>query len=491
MFTKLSSPLKKMTISQMLFVSHLVLVIVIILGMSYARYTSEWDRQVRYSALLAKHSIDTHINFFSGSVAGVNYANLTMPSTKQMISSIEDILFLEVKGVSDYSKRDVHVRYLEKNKQLWRADVNDQELDSLLNKMQVLQQKIADPDLVNPVTTKKLLYLLNRNKTEYEVLVRSRRLSQTVMIEWEKPKYFGLRYQLDQNNCVLHVEVPLTNTNGGYVWAVIDASKLSQIQTSLIKELVFEAGLAVLVSLVMIWWVTHWIVSPMKNLASSMRSENASQRIDSLPELDRSDEIGQLARACRGLLAKIDTQLNILRAKSDTDPLTGLGSRYKYTRAVLPFIKRQLSKDQYVGMIVCDVDNFKAFNDIYGHTEGDNALATVGGKIAELVRDTDLAFRYGGEEFVILCARPSVSQLHYFAERLKLEIEGLAILHTGNSPYRVVTISIGGTHVRSFKSTMEIDYKDLQERMFNHADKSLYLCKDQGRNCVVWQQLDT
>tara|TARA_Y100001960_G_C14780117_1_gene886029 strand:- start:6247 stop:7689 length:1443 start_codon:yes stop_codon:yes gene_type:complete len=480
-----------MTINQMLLVSHLILVVIVILGMSYARYTSEWERQVRYSALLAKHSIDTHINFFSGSVAGVNYANLTMPSTKQMIGSIEDLLFLEVKGVSDYSKRDVHVRYLEQNKQLWRADVNDQELDSLLNKIQGLQQKIADPDLINPVTTKKLIYLLKRNKTEYEVLVRSQQLNQTVTLDWNKPKYNGIRYQLDQEHCVLHIEVPLTNTNGGYVWAVIDASKLTQIQTSLIKELIFEAGAALIVSLVLIWWVTHWIVSPMKNLARSMNSEIGSKEIETLPELERTDEIGQLARAYRGLLVKIETQLNILRTKSDTDPLTGLGSRYKYTRVVLPFIKRQLSKDQYVGMIVCDVDNFKSFNDIYGHTEGDNALAKVGGKIAELVRDTDLAFRYGGEEFVILCARPSVSQLDYFTERLRLEIEGLAILHTGNNPHRVVTISTGGTRVRSFKTTTEIDYKELQENLFNAADKSLYLSKEQGRNCVNWQSIDS
>ncbi|MDA0127780.1 sensor domain-containing diguanylate cyclase [Vibrio sp. MarTm2] len=487
---RFSAPLLKMTIKQMLIVSHLVLVVMIVLGMSYARYSSEWDRQVRYSALLAKHSLDTQVNFFSGSVAGVNYANLTMSSTKQVISSIEDILFFEVKGVSDYSKRNVHVRYLAERDLLWRNDVEAQELITAARRIEILEQRLADSANSSPVTVKKLNYLLKRNKTEYDSLLRSKELSETIRLAWDKPKYQGLRYYLDQERCALHIEVPLTNANGGYIWAVIDASNLTKIRTHLIKELVLEASVALLISLLLIGWVTHWIVSPMKNLARSMDSENAYQEIDSLVELKRSDEIGQLARAYKGLLVKIENQLNILRTKSDTDPLTGLGSRNKYTRMVQPFIKRYLSKDYYVGMIVCDVDNFKAFNDLYGHTEGDNALAKVGSKIAELVRDTDLAFRYGGEEFVILCARPSGSQLDYFTERLRLEIEGLAILHGGNDPHRVITVSAGGARVRAFKPTSETDYEALQDQLFNAADKSLYLSKEQGRNCVNWKSID-
>ncbi|MDN3683452.1 hypothetical protein QW180_01810 [Vibrio sinaloensis] len=61
--------------------------------MSYSRYVSEWNRHVSYSALLAEYSIKSHINFFSSAVAGLNYANLTMSSTKQLIASMEDILY--------------------------------------------------------------------------------------------------------------------------------------------------------------------------------------------------------------------------------------------------------------------------------------------------------------------------------------------------------------------------------------------------------------
>jgi len=489
MSRKFYFPVQKLTINQMLFISHMILVITIICGLSYSRYNSEWERQVHYSALLAKQSINSHINFFSGSVAGVNYANLTMPTTKQTISSFEDILYFEISGVSDYSKRAVNIRYLAETKELWRGDVTLQEIETIEDRIGVLESKLASPSLTNPVTIKKLNYLLNRKKTEYSLLSKSFSLTQTTQIAWEKPHVSALQYQLDTEDCALHIQIPLTNDNGGYIWAVIDASKLSEIQHSLIEELLVEALLALLVSLILIWWVTHWLVSPLKNLAKSMNSEEAYKNINKLPELQRVDEIGQLARAYKGLLTKIESQLNILRTKSDTDPLTGLGSRYKYTHTVSPFLKRHLNKEQYIGMIVCDVDNFKAFNDLYGHTEGDNALAKVGGKIAELARESDLAYRYGGEEFVILCARPTESQLYYFTERLKLEIEGLGIVHTGNLPYRVVTLSIGSAIVSAKDLPCIVtDYRELQERMFNIADKALYSCKELGRNRVQWRE---
>lgn len=487
----LCTPLKRLSINQMLFGSHLVLVLFIVVCMSYSRYVSEWNRHVSYSALLAEYSIKSHINFFSSAVAGLNYANLTMSSTKQLIASMEDILYFEVSGVSDYSKRPVKVQYLAATQELWRADVTQSEVNRSFDTLLQHREALLSPDLSSPIKIRKLNYLLNRSETEYEALSRSFGLTQSFQLPWQKPKLNDLHYQLDQEDCVLHVQVPLTNVSGGYIWAVIDASKLTQIQHALIKELLIEAISALFVSMFLILWVSHWIVAPLKKLAASMRSEHAYQEINSLSELQRTDEIGQLARAYRGLLVKIESQLNILRTKSDTDPLTGLGSRYKYTRTALPFIKRHVGRGEFVGMIVCDVDNFKSFNDIYGHTEGDNALAKVGNKIAELARDSDLAFRYGGEEFVILCARPSESQLYYFTERLKLEIEGLGILHAGNMPYRVVTVSTGGTIAHhSFLKQQPLDHKALQEHMFNVADKALYRSKEQGRNHVNWRAVD-
>ncbi len=78
-------------------------------------------------------------------------------------------------------------------------------------------------------------------------------------------------FYYDANLSVLHVCLPLRNVNGGYIWAVLDASKLDTIKTTLIKELLNEALIASLISMVMIYMVTMWIVSPLKRLSMSMK----------------------------------------------------------------------------------------------------------------------------------------------------------------------------------------------------------------------------
>ncbi|AXB34500.1 hypothetical protein HB761_20525 [Vibrio campbellii] len=72
-----------LTINQVLFVSHLVLVLSIILGLSFTRFQSEWDMRIEHAATMAKTHLSFQVTFLSGSIAGRNYANLMMPSTKE------------------------------------------------------------------------------------------------------------------------------------------------------------------------------------------------------------------------------------------------------------------------------------------------------------------------------------------------------------------------------------------------------------------------
>lgn len=477
----------KFSINQMLVISHLLLVVILITGFSYTRYQSEWHRHIDYSASIAKLTLAPHIPLISSSVAGINYANLTMPSTKQMLASIDDLEFLEIAGRSDYSDQKVQIRFFKRFDYLWRADVKQEEITEHEIKLNSLKAQIEATGTDNVIKHKKLVFIENRIKREHEALVESLYVNDNVFIPWSKPATTTDSYYLDEELCTLNVVLPLINKNGGEVWAVFDASDLTQLQRSLIEEIIAEAIVALAISLILIGWVSHWIVSPLKSLAEHMRSGESNSDLKDFTELNRSDEIGQLARAYQGLLIKLDNQLNILRTKSDTDPLTGLGSRHKYSRTATPFLKRHLAKGNYVGLIVCDVDNFKAFNDIYGHTEGDNALSQVGKKIKQLARDSDLAFRYGGEEFVIFCARPEAEQLANFTERLRREIEGMAITHQGNQPYGIVTISVGGAIAERQNMYQGFNtHQELQEAMFNVADKALYECKQSGRNKVIW-----
>ncbi|MGY5537594.1 diguanylate cyclase [Vibrio brasiliensis] len=477
----------KLSINQMLVLSHVLLVMILVSGFSYTRYHSEWNRHIEYSASLAKLTLAPHIPFLSTSVAGTNYSNLTASATGQLFSSIDDLEYLEVTGKSDFSAQDVHIRFFKRFEYLWRADVNLEEFEQLETKLTAMNESIDSVNVDNPIRKKKLLFIKSRLMREHESMAKSLDIEKDIFVPWTKPATLGEGYHLDEELCALNVVIPLTNSMGGEIWAVFDASELTNLQRSLVEEIVAEAIVALAISLVLIGWVSHWIVSPLKSLAAHMRSDTTHANIAHFRELNRSDEIGQLAQAYHSLLIKLDNQLSILRARSDTDPLTGLGSRYKYSRAAIPFFKRQLSNGQYVATLVCDVDNFKAFNDIYGHTAGDNALSEVGAVINKVARESDLAFRYGGEELVILLARTDKTELVQFSERVRKAVEALNIAHEGNQPYGRVTVSIGG----ALASEQDFDqrymsHQAMQTALFNLADKALYLSKQSGRNQTSW-----
>ena len=133
-----------------------------------------------------------------------------------------------------------------------------------------------------------------------------------------------------------------------------------------------------------------------------------------------------------------------------------------------------------ISAAILDIDNFKKYNDHYGHLEGDEVIKSVANKISSsLSRKTDFAARYGGEEFVVLLPATPPEDGEKLLKKVCSNIEGLAIPHAQSPTAPVVTISIGGT---STVPQMGDDFKDFMEI----ADKMLYKAKKDGRNRVVW-----
>ena len=475
-----------LTINQMLFVSHLVLVMSIILGMTYSRYDSEWNLRVEQTASIAKSQFTSQLTWLSTSVAGRNYANLLMPTTRETIWGIEDLLFMEISGISDYQNKNIGVRYLKELKRAWRTDVTQQEVDELFDKQkQLVKEKQSTPEK-NKVRHKKIDYLLNKREKDIDVLNESINLNNTTDLLWAMPVQFPNGFALDEGSNTLHIKVDLRNRNGGQIWAVFDARDLESLKTDLLAELVSEAAIATLISLVVIYGVTIWIVSPLKGLASSMKQDIERIDIKALPEIKRNDEIGDLARSYSGLITKIGNQLKVLQKMSDTDPLTGLGSRYKYNRTSESFIKTAFESGKYVCVLICDIDNFKAYNDNYGHTDGDNTLCSVADAIENALGNKGIAYRFGGEEFVVLAKSSSAGTTAQLVHSIHQEVEKLSVPHIGNPPFNVVTISIGAVIIPpDVCEHADIHYAAILSRTLERADKKLYLSKDRGRNQVV------
>lgn len=162
--------------------------------------------------------------------------------------------------------------------------------------------------------------------------------------------------------------------------------------------------------------------------------------------------------------------------QAQIDPLTGLPNRRAYSIRY-PALASAPDDGLVKALAIMDIDNFKAYNDIYGHAAGDIVLRRIGRLIASHLRDpADSAFRIGGEEFVIACkARTNNGAIAYF-ERLRKSIAAKAIPHKRNEPEGIVTASFG---LAMFKEPRD------PGTLFEAADQALYMSKSRGRNGIT------
>jgi diguanylate cyclase (GGDEF)-like protein len=160
-----------------------------------------------------------------------------------------------------------------------------------------------------------------------------------------------------------------------------------------------------------------------------------------------------------------------LRRAAATDHLTGIASRAQFFASAETAFERTSPEVDAIGLLMIDVDHFKAVNDTHGHADGDLVLQHVTARVVDAVRAGDLVARYGGDEIVVLLPSCPDSALVDVAERVALAVRS-APIPTSNGPVPV-TVSIGGA--RSIKcSTL----KDTMAR----ADQALYWTKRAGRD---------
>ena len=160
-----------------------------------------------------------------------------------------------------------------------------------------------------------------------------------------------------------------------------------------------------------------------------------------------------------------------LGRKASTDTLTGLSNRLKLNETLAAEFQRAHRYETSLGLMICDVDHFKQVNDTYGHAVGDSVLAHISQLLRDGVRNTDLAARWGGEEFVIVCPHASEQTAFHVAEKLRASIEATRFETVGQ-----VRCSFG---VAAFRPG------DTPDSLMARADAALYSAKQAGRNRVA------
>lgn len=314
-----------------------------------------------------------------------------------------------------------------------------------------------------------------------------------------------------QDAQLYHADILLNGDTLGQLYLGMSTERISKTLAARQREaLIGQLMAVVVVTLVGFFALSAIIIRPLSMSARIIGNnlDSGEGRQARIP-INTDDEFGDLARGFNDLQDHLDDahqklesrvnhanqelqnayqqltiQANELRSLNQelellivTDPLTGLYNRRHFERLMEREMALSIRNEETISIVLLDIDNFKKVNERHGHVGGDAVIRNVGRIIAEHVRDSDVACRYGGDEFFILCRNATISNVIGFADDL---LHALAV-----DPYRPngqevgVTVSIG---IATIPGVHEVATAG---EFFQCADKALRACKQRGRNSIL------
>jgi len=203
----------------------------------------------------------------------------------------------------------------------------------------------------------------------------------------------------------------------------------------------------------------------------------AQREIECAANRSALEPIGELTSRIQHLTernSELQRANQVLEQLSITDGLTQLHNHRSFQDHLTREIKRVNRVREPLSLMMIDIDDFKLLNDRFGHAAGDELLRRLAQIMSNAIRESDLLARYGGEEFVVLTPDTGLDGAYRLAEKVRTAIaESSFVLDESRRPTRV-TVSIGVA-----------EYVGNRKRFFEEADRSLYIAKAAGKNCVV------
>lgn len=275
-------------------------------------------------------------------------------------------------------------------------------------------------------------------------------------------------------------------------WFVVirtPAAKVYETLNENLRTAIFNGLLVSICTFFTITFALFLFFKPLRQAAKSVREMVLKKQSITHIESYNNDEIGDLISGFNSLgdmvnerSDKLEKANTALESLSQTDGLTQISNRRNFDDTLLHRWKMNTRSQYIMTLLLIDIDEFKKFNDIYGHLAGDDCLKKVAKIIKKSInRPTDFFARYGGEEFVILL-QGDMQEGVAVADKVRLAVSNLEIPHTESS-HNHVTISLGVASVIPQLNSQPGE-------LIKQADIALYQSKERGRNRYEYYKIE-
>ena len=321
----------------------------------------------------------------------------------------------------------------------------------------------------NKMDIKKLLLLNKSGKKRYLISLDLKALS----IE----NYIAI-YAGSEKSDVIYFTMPITRMTNSLKY-------MAQI-------IIIAIFLSIMVNLITAYVLYRLVVKPIYKISNATKIISTGDYNHSI-NVNSQDEFGLVAYGFNQMTGEIKSNIEDMNLQMDllkeakhrieimasTDELTQILNRRALFEKLDEGIALAHRYEQTLGLIMFDIDHFKAVNDTYGHHAGDVVLQMVSERLKKTIRKVDYMGRYGGEEFVMAFPKTDLESLFIVAEKIRRAIEELKC-DTGDEILNV-TISLGITEYSVLRQKHD---NITPESFINFADSALYVAKDTGRNKV-------
>ena len=293
----------------------------------------------------------------------------------------------------------------------------------------------------------------------------------------------SVRLQLLLILIIVFLAAATTVTHSGYKWASLGFSSCSLLPTALHLFLDPAADHVELSGLVVGFWFVMCTSSFYLEKVASRMFELTATNAKLVSDLtQKNDKLGESNHRLAETKAELSKANDALQKLVTTDALTGLTNRRRFDALAKLKWQRCAEAGQPLSLLIINIDNFKQYNDVYGHRKGDTCLLSIAGYLSgapEINRTGDCVARYSGDEFAVLLVDADRSYATTVAKELRRGIEMLRIpcsdMPGGVSPW--ASASIGVATENEFRHN---SFQDLLEL----TDKAMYVAKRSGRNRV-------